>query len=109
MKKKKNTFLAELVLSLIIFIGALFTYLFSLNEIKTLSKEKDTLEGQLLLKADRKEVLLVELEKFSAEDRIVKIAEDSLSLVKSLNDYEKLFLDESQVNRVNRILTDKYE
>jgi hypothetical protein len=33
-------------------------------KLKPLSKEKDTLEGQLLLKADRKEVLLVELEKY---------------------------------------------
>ncbi len=109
MSKKKNTFIGELFLTLMIFISALFAYLFSLNEIKALSKVKDQLENQLLQKADKKEILLVELERLSSEDRIVKIAQDSLSLVKSLTDYNKLYLDESQVSRVKRIISDKYE
>lgn len=109
MSKKKNTFLGELIFTLLLIIGSLFTYLFSLNEIKGLSKEKDALENQLVQKIDKKEILYVELERYSTEDRIVKIAQDSLALTKSLSEYDKLYLDGSQVSRIERIISDKYE
>ena len=109
MSKKKNTFLGELIFTLLLFIGSLFTYLFSLNEIKALSKEKDALENNLVLKLDKKEILYVELERYSTENRIVKIAQDSLALIKSVSEYDKLYLDGAQVLRIERIISDKYE
>lgn len=109
MSKKNNSFVSELLFFLIVFVGALFIYLFTLNEIRILSKSKDGLENLLSQKINDTEQLIVSVQRLSSEDRIVKIASDSLGLVRSNKVYEKLYIDENQIKRVERIVTSKYE
>ncbi|MBN1299737.1 MAG: hypothetical protein JW995_00850 [Melioribacteraceae bacterium] len=106
---RKNAFLSELTISLMIFIGSLFVYLFSLNEIKRFNKEIDTLQSLLREKINQKELYTVEVQRLMSEDRIVKIASDSLGLVRSGTIYKSIFVDEAQLARVNEIVNRRYE
>ena len=109
MSKKNNSFVSELLFFLIVFVGALFIYLFTLNEIRSLTKSKDALEELLTQKTNDAEQLIVSVQQLSSEDRIVRLAMDSLGLVRSPKNYEILYIDENQVKRVERIVKSKYE
>lgn len=109
MSRKNNSFVSELLFFLIVFVGALFIYLFTLNEIRILSKSKDNMEELLTQKINDAEQLIVSVQRLSSEDRIVRIAMDSMGLVRSPKNYEKLFIDENQIERVERIVNSKYE
>ena len=109
MNKKNNTFVGELFFFMILLIGSLFIYLFALSEIKVLSKEKDNLENLVSQKTNDKEQLLAELQILSSEDRIVRIAADSIGLVRSSKIYESIYVDELIIDRVGKIVEDKYE
>lgn len=107
--KKNKSFIGTLSFFLSVLVGSLFVYLFTLNEIKLLNKEKDNLESLLSQKINKKEMLIVELQRISSEDRIVKIASESIGLVRSQEVYKTIYLDEKQVQRVTNIVNGKYE
>ncbi len=109
MSKKSNSFVSELLFFLIVFVGTLFVYLFTLNEIRTLSKSKDGLENLLSQKLNDTEQLIVSVQQLSSEDRIVRMASEELGLVRSPKEYDKLYIDENQIKRVEKIVTSKYE
>ncbi|PKL89236.1 MAG: hypothetical protein CVV23_06195 [Ignavibacteriae bacterium HGW-Ignavibacteriae-2] len=107
--KKKKSFIGGLIFSLSVLVGTLFIYLFTLNEIKMLNKEKDNLETLLSQKISKREMLIVELQRISSEDKIVKIATESIGLKRSQEVYKKIYLDEKLVERVVNIVNKKYE
>jgi len=107
--KKKNSFLPMLLMTLIVLIISIFVYLFSVNEIKAMNKEKNTLVEKLTERTNKLETRTVEVQKLSFESRIVKIAKEKLGLIRSTKQYRIIYIDNDQINQVNRIVNSKYE
>jgi hypothetical protein len=107
--KKKSSFIPMLFLSLIILVSSIFIYLFSVSEIKAMNKTKNILVGKLTDRTNRLETSMVEVQRLSSENRIVKIAREELGLIRSTKQYEIIYIDSDQINQVNRIVNSKYE
>ncbi len=107
-KRKKNSFLSVLMLTLLVLVVSIFVYLFSLNEIKAMNKKKTQLIEKLTERTNKLETRIVEVQRLSSENRIVNLAKD-LGLIRSTKQYEIIYIDSDQINQVNRIVNSKYE
>ena len=52
---------------------------------------------------------MVEVQKLTAEDRIVEIAKDRLGMVRIKNSVENIYLSNLKINQIKRIVDSKYE
>ena len=107
--KKKNSFLPMLLMTLLVLIFSIFIYLFSVNEIKAMNKEKNILVEKLTQVSNKLETRIVEVQRLSSENRIVIFAKEKLGLIRSTKQYEIIYIDNDQINQVNRIVNSKYE
>jgi len=107
--KNKNSFLPMLLSILLVLIISIFIYLFSVNEIKAMNKEKNSITEKLTERINKLETRIVEVQRLSSENRIVKIAKEKLGLIRSTKQYEIIYIDSDQINQVNRIVNSKYE
>lgn len=87
----------------------IFIYVAVLNEIKNLNKEKLNKTEILIGKQNRIEALNVEIQKLTAEERIVKYAIDSLQLVRPKEILESIIVSKEQINQIEKILKEKYD
>lgn len=79
------------------------------KEIKSFSRKIDEAGKVIKSKKDKIESLLVEVQKLSSEDRIVKIAQDSLGLIRSSEDFDKIAIEEYQLKQIEKIINSKYD
>jgi cell division protein FtsL len=107
--KKKNSFIPMLLMTSLVLIFSIFIYLFSVNEIKAMNKDKNILVEKLTQVSNKLETRIVEVQRLSSENRIVKIAKDSLGLIRSTKPYKTIYIDNDQIKQVNRIVNSKYE
>lgn len=107
-RRKKNTFLSMLMFTLMVLIVSIFVYLFTINEIKAMNKKKNLLIEQLTDRTNKVETRLVEVQRLSSENRIVKMAKE-MGLIRSTKQYEIIYIDSDQITQVKRIVNSKYE
>lgn len=106
---KKNSFLKNLIFITAGVAAVLLIYVFVLAEIKTLSKEKVRTQDLLSEKKNKIEAAQVEIQKLTAEERIVRIATDSLGMVRSAQPFETINVNKSQIEQIEKIVNSKYE
>ena len=107
--KGDGSFAKNLVILTVIIVVLLFSYVYLLEEVRAYSKNKIRKEEELLGKKDELEARLVEVQKLSDEERIVKIAEDSLTMVRSLKPFEIIPVSKNQIRQIEDIISKKYE
>lgn len=107
--KTKNSFSKHLIVIAGLTAFFLFSYIYILEEVKAHSRKKIRIEEELVGKKDKLEEKLVEVQQLSSEERIVKIAEDSLGLIRSLKPYEIISVNKNQINQIKKIVDKKYE
>lgn len=100
----KNFILAVAAVALV-----LFTYVVVLTEIKRFNREKITRQEMLNEKLNRIEMKMVEIQKLTAEDRIVKIAQDSLGLIRPEENLEIITVSKEQIKQIEKIINEKYD
>ena len=110
-KKVKNKgLIANLFFYFILPIVAIvFLYLFLQTEIKFLYKDIDQKEKELAVMQSRLETELVEIQKLSAEGRIVEIAKTRLGMVRISKSVKNIYLSNLKINQIKRIVDSKYE
>ncbi|MEW6702501.1 MAG: hypothetical protein AB1298_07265 [Bacteroidota bacterium] len=87
----------------------LFTYVVVLTEIKRFNREKITKQETLNEKLNRIEMKMVEIQKLTAEDRIVKIAQDSLGLIRQVENLEIITVSKEQIKQIEKLINEKYD
>jgi cell division protein FtsL len=103
---------ASLKIFIVIIVGlaiSIFAYVAVLNEIKNLNKEKLNKTEVLKEKQNRIEALNVEIQKLTAEDRIVTFAIDSLRMNRPKEILESIFVSKEQIKQIEKILQEKYD
>lgn len=87
----------------------LFAYVAIITEIKRMNNEKITKHEMLNERHNRLDEKLVDVQKLTSEDRIVKFAQDSLGLIRPTENLETIFVSKEQIKQVEKILNEKYD
>lgn len=87
----------------------LFIYVVLVTEIKRLNNEKLNRQIELNERTNRIEARIVEVQQLSGEDRIVKLAQDSLGLFRSGKDLEIINLPADQIKKIELLVDRKYD
>ena len=87
----------------------LLSYVVMRSEIKRMTREKIMKHDMLNGKLNRIEAKLVEIQKLTAEERIVKIALDSLGLIRPVENLEMISVSKDQIMQMENFLKVKYE
>lgn len=86
-----------------------FIYVAVLSEIKNMNKERLNKIESLNERQNRTQALMVEIQKLSAEDRIVKYAIDNLKMKRPVDNLESINVSREQIQQIEKILNNKYD
>ncbi len=87
----------------------LFTYVVTLTEIKRINKEKIYKRQLLNERKNRIEAKVVEIQKLTSEDRIVKFAQDSLGMIRLGDNLDAIQASIEQIKQIEKLVNDKYD
>ncbi len=79
------------------------------SEIKRITREKILKHDLLNERLNRIETKLVEIQKLTTEERIVRIAKDSLGLIRPAEKLEIISVSKDQIVQMEKLLKVKYE
>lgn len=105
----KGTRLSRFIFVVVAFAFFLFSYVVLLTEIKKMNKEKITKQEALNDRMNRIEAKMVEIQKLTSENRIVKFAQDSLELIRPALVFDTLNISKEQLNHIQNFLNEKYD
>ncbi|NMB82507.1 MAG: hypothetical protein GYA14_11885 [Ignavibacteria bacterium] len=105
----KGSSLKVFIVIIVSIAVTIFLYVATLNEIKNMNKERLNKAEILVEKLNRIEALNVEIQKLTAEDRIVKFAIDSLKMNRPKEILESIIVSKDQINQIEKILKEKYD
>lgn len=105
----KKTFSTYFVISVAIALVFIFSYMLLLSENKALAKAK--LEKQNLLSQKQSDLndVLVEFQKLSSEDRIVRYAKENLNLERQIKKVDVIPINKKQIIQINKLVKREYE
>ena len=86
-----------------------FTYVVTLSEIKRINKEKIYKQQVLNERKNRIEAKVVEIQKLTSEDRIVKFAKDSLGMIRPSENLDAIQVSKEQLKQIEKLVNDKYD
>lgn len=87
----------------------LLSYVVVRAEIKRITREKIMKLDMINERVNRIETKLVEIQKLTAEDKIVKLALDSLGLIRPKEKLEIIIVSKDQIAQMEKLLKVKYE
>lgn len=87
----------------------LFMYVAVITEIKNMNKDKINKIEKLNEKMNQVELENVEIQRLTAEERIVKIAQDSLGLIRPKENLEVLQVSKEQIEQIKKLVNEKYD
>lgn len=87
----------------------LLSYVVVRSEIKRITRDRITKQEMLNERLNRIETMMVEIQKLTAEDRIVKIAADSLGLIRPVENLELISVSKDQIKQIEKLLNEKYD
>ena len=109
-KSKSSVSITSVVIYFLLpLVGFIFLFLFLQTEIKFLYKNIYEKEKKIEILQNQLEARLVEIQKLSAEDRIVEIAKSKLGMVRINTSVENIFVSELKIDQVKKIVDSKYE
>ncbi len=104
----KNKFLRNFIVFFSFAVVVLFVYVYLLTEIKGMVKNKVNRLDELNEKKNKIEMKQIEVQKLTAAERIIPIAQDSLGLIKPGLDIDSLTVDKKQLDYLINKLNGKY-
>ncbi|MFH1197752.1 MAG: hypothetical protein V1720_18775 [bacterium] len=109
--KEKNSNVFKHVIIIIMYAAFIFsTFVYLRNDIKNLNLQKDSLQAVINSENDQIEILLSEdIQSLITEPRIVRIASDSLLMVRAAGEFGSLPVNKKQVEQIETIVNQKYE
>jgi hypothetical protein len=106
---KKGSSLKGFIVIISIAAVLLFTYVASVTEIKRMNRLKISKQDSLNVKLNLAEGKMVEIQQWTAEDRIVVYAQDSIGLIRPSDNLETISASKDQIKQVEKLLNQKYD
>lgn len=109
-KSKSKGILASLILFVLLpLVVVIFGVLFLRAEIKILYKDIYQKEKEVEILQNQLEARLVEVQKLSAEERIIEIAKQKFGMVRIFSPVENIFVSELKIKQIQKIVDSKYD
>lgn len=86
----------------------LFTYLFTLQEIKELNAEKNTHLEELREKENKLEMKKVAYQKLTSEDEVVRKAKEKFELIR-IDHLDKISINKNKIENLKKYISKKYD
>lgn len=86
----------------------MFTYLFTLQEIKELNAKKNTYLEELREKENKLEIKQVAYQKLTSEDEVVRKAKEKFELVR-IDHLNKISINKNKIENLKKYIAKKYE
>ncbi len=106
---KKGSSLKSFIVIITAVAILLFTYVATVTEIKRMNRQKISKQDSLNVKLNLVEGKMVEIQKWTAEDRIVMYAQDSIGLIRPSDNLETISVSKDQIKQVEKLLSQKYD
>lgn len=106
---KKGSSLKSFIVIITAVAILLFTYVVTVTEIKRMNRLKISKQDSLNVKLNLVEGKMVEIQKWTAEDRIVVYAQDSIGLIRPSDNLETISVSKDQIKQVEKLLSQKYD
>ncbi|MEK6552517.1 MAG: hypothetical protein AABZ54_03610 [Bacteroidota bacterium] len=106
---KKGSSLKSFIVIITAVAILLFTYVATVTEIKRMNRQKISKQDSLNVKLNLVEGKMVEIQKWTAEDRIVVYAQDSIGLIRPSDNLETISVSKDQIKQVEKLLSQKYD
>ncbi len=87
----------------------LFLYVAVITEIKNMNKDKINKIEKLNEKMNQIELSNVEVQRLTSEERIVKLAQDTLGLIRPKENLEVLHVSKEQIKQIEKLVNEKYD
>lgn len=104
-----GTKLSRFIYVVVAFAFFLFSYVVLLSEIKRINRDKISRQEALNERINRVEAKMVEIQKLTSENRIVKLAQDSLGLIRPNENLETITVSKEQLNQIQKLINEKYD
>ncbi len=105
----KGSSLKNFIAIVVVLAVLVFGYVALNAEIKRISREKILKHELLSEKQNRIEAKLVDIQKLTSEDRIVKMAVDTFFMVRPKEKLEVITVSKEQIKQIEKILNEKYD
>ena len=86
----------------------LFTYLFTLQEIKELNAKKNENLEVLREKENKLEIKKVTYQKLTSEDEVVRKAKEKFELIR-IDHLDKISINKNKIDNLKKYISKKYE
>lgn len=106
---KKGSSLKNFIVIITAVAILLFTYVATVTEIKRMNRLKISKQDSLNVRLNLVEGKMVEIQKWTAEDRIVVYAQDSIGLIRPSDNLETISVSKDQIKQVEKLLNQKYD
>lgn len=106
---KKGSSLKSFIVIISAIAILLFTYVTTVTEIKRMNRLKISKQDSLNEKLNLVEGKMVDIQKWTAEDRIVVYAQDSIGLIRPSDNLETISVSKDQIKQVEKLLSQKYD
>jgi cell division protein FtsL len=104
----KSKFLKNFVIFFGFTVIVLFVYVILLTEIKSMVKIKVNRQDELVEKKNKIEMNQIEIQKLTAGERIIPVAQDTLGLKRPGLDIDSLTMDKKQLEYLINKINGKY-
>ncbi len=104
----KSNFFKKFVIFFGFTVIMLFVYVILLTEIKSMVRTKITKQDELVEKKNKIEMNQIEIQKLTAGERIIPIAQDTLGLKRPGLDIDSLSFDKKQLDYLINKINGKY-
>ncbi len=106
---KKGSSLKNFIVIITAVTILLLTYVGAVTEIKRINGLKISKKDSLSVKLNLVEGRMVEIQKWTAEEKIIVFAQDSIGLIRPSNNLETITVSKDQIKQVEKLLSQKYD
>lgn len=106
---KQGSSLKKFIVGLTIISLVMFIHVILITEIKRINSEKITKREILNGKLNQEKARFVNVQMLTSEERIVRIAQDSLSMIRPDVNLESIVVSKDQVKQIEKLVNEKYD
>jgi len=106
---KQGSSLKKFIMSVTVIAIIMFAHVILITEIKRINSNKITKREILNGKLNLEKARFVVVQMLSSEERVVKFAQDSLSMIRPMGKIEIIIVPKDQVNQIVKLVNEKYD
>jgi len=106
---KQGSSLRKFIMGVTLVSMIMFVHVILITEIKRINSNKITKREILNGKLNLEKAKFVDVQMLTSEERIVKFAQDSLSMIRPTENLEIIAVPKDQIQQIEKLVNEKYD